>query len=230
MAARTTGTVFNNGMNSMAEKNMTLLLARQVAAQLKAEGMRRDPHPPRRPGTRAGAAHGARQQPGRRHLSFDPYELDSLAGRSGGAEGVETYILNNATDASSRRLAYLENTVISHEGIQTPEQQDVALILRDMRLDANLAESKRLACTIQNSLGKSLIANRPATGASNRRFFTCSWEPICPASWSKRAFFRAIATARSCFRPRAGGGSPPPSPVRSSSTGPSKAPVPPPSR
>ena len=30
----------------------------------------------------------------------------------GVAEGIETYILNNTTDATSRRLAKLENTVL----------------------------------------------------------------------------------------------------------------------
>ena len=34
----------------------------------------------------------------------------------------------------------------------SPEQLDVALILKDLRLDANLSESKRLACAVQNRL------------------------------------------------------------------------------
>jgi N-acetylmuramoyl-L-alanine amidase len=69
------------------------------------------------------------------------------------AEGIETYILNNATDASSRRLAHLENQVLNpNTATNSPEQLDVALILKDLRLDANLSESKRLACVIQDGL------------------------------------------------------------------------------
>jgi N-acetylmuramoyl-L-alanine amidase len=72
------------------------------------------------------------------------------------AEGIETYILNNATDASSRRLAHLENSVLS----STPGalvrkdtgQNDVALILKDLRLDANLSGSKLLACHLVREL------------------------------------------------------------------------------
>jgi N-acetylmuramoyl-L-alanine amidase len=72
------------------------------------------------------------------------------------AEGVETYILNNASDASSRRLAHLENSVLGRAtdagigGAAPPT--DVALILKDLRLDANLSESKRLACALQRNL------------------------------------------------------------------------------
>ncbi len=71
----------------------------------------------------------------------------SEAARSGDAKGIETYILNNASDASSHRLAYLEN-----KGFMADAQSDVALILKDLRLDANLSESKRLACKIQGEL------------------------------------------------------------------------------
>ncbi|MEK6578892.1 MAG: N-acetylmuramoyl-L-alanine amidase, partial [Bdellovibrionota bacterium] len=68
------------------------------------------------------------------------------------AEGIETYILNNTSDATSRRLAQLENTVLMPDADRDTQQTDVALILKDLRLDANLAESKRLACAVQGSL------------------------------------------------------------------------------
>jgi N-acetylmuramoyl-L-alanine amidase len=145
------GTVFDNGLVQISEKDVTLLIARQVAAQLRAHGMnvtltRRNDRE---------LALGARTQLANRlgadiFLSIHMNSTHTPMVRD--AEGVETYILNNATDASSRRLAHLENTVISHEGIDTPEQADVALILRDLRLDANLSDSKRLACSIQSNL------------------------------------------------------------------------------
>jgi N-acetylmuramoyl-L-alanine amidase len=154
------GTVYYNGDYPIAEKKITLLIARQLAAQLKAEGVdvtltRKDDRDlPLGKRTELANKLGAD--------IFLSIHLNSAPGADArGTEGVETFILNNATDASSRRLAYLENTVISREGIETPQQEDVALILRDMRLDANLSESKRLACAIQNHLsGKVRSAKR----------------------------------------------------------------------
>jgi N-acetylmuramoyl-L-alanine amidase len=145
------GTIYHNGDYPIAEKNVTLMIARQVALQLRAHGIdatltRRDDRE---------LPLGKRTELANRMAAdvFLSIHMNSAPGAElKGAEGVETYILNNATDASSRRLAYLENTVISRDGIKTPQQEDVALILRDMRLDANLSESKRLACAIQNSL------------------------------------------------------------------------------
>jgi N-acetylmuramoyl-L-alanine amidase len=167
-----TGTTFYNGMYQITEKSVTLLLARQVSDQLRAEGIdatltRRDDRD---------LSLGKRTELANR-LGADLFlsiHMNSthVQGR-GDPEGVETYILNNATDASSRRLAHLENTVISHVGIETPEQADVALILRDMRLDANLSESKRLACALQSNLaGRGLAKVRllgsTQNGAQNR--------------------------------------------------------------
>lgn len=72
------------------------------------------------------------------------------------AEGIETYILNTTTDASSRRLAQLENTMLHKDPQKDPNNDtlssDIALILKDLRLDANLTESKELACAIQTHL------------------------------------------------------------------------------
>lgn len=145
------GTVYYNGNYPISEKSVTLMIARQVAAQLRAEGVdatltRKDDRD---------LPLGKRTELANR-LGADVFlsiHMNSAPGADlSGAQGVETYILNNATDASSRRLAHLENTVISHEGLETPQQEDVALILRDMRLDANLSESKRLACAVQNGL------------------------------------------------------------------------------
>lgn len=142
------GTVFDNGILQIAEKDVTLMIARQVAEQLRAKGFhvtltrQNDKEIPL----------GARTQLANR-LGADIFlSIHMNSGDSPEAEGIETFILNNTTDASSRRLAHLENTVISHDGIDTPEQADVALILRDLRLDANLSESKRLACAIQSGL------------------------------------------------------------------------------
>jgi len=149
------GTVFDAGTYRIAEKDVTLALARQVARQLRTRGYnvvmtrnqdRELPLPAR-------TALANRLQAD----VFLSIHMNSAAGahpsRTEHAEGIETFILNNATDASSKRLARLENSVITggHQP-DSPEQMDVALILKDLRLDANLSESKRLACSIQSSL------------------------------------------------------------------------------
>jgi N-acetylmuramoyl-L-alanine amidase len=164
-----TGAIFYNGDYPIVEKNVTLMIARQVAAQLRARGIdatltRRDDRE---------LALGKRTELANRlqaDLFLSIHMNSAPESELKGAEGVETYILNNATDASSRRLAHLENTVISHDGHETPQQEDVALILRDMRLDANLSESKLLACEIQNNLaGGHARGSRPLLASASHK-------------------------------------------------------------
>jgi N-acetylmuramoyl-L-alanine amidase len=144
------GTVFDNGAIRIAEKDVTLAIAKEVSRQLRAKGYR-----------------VSLTRYGDKELTLP--SRTSLANRIGAdvflsihmnststpmvsdAEGIETYILNNASDASSRRLAHLENSVLGNDArIDAPT--DVALILKDLRLDANLSESKRLACALQSHL------------------------------------------------------------------------------
>ncbi len=69
------------------------------------------------------------------------------------AEGVETFILNSTNDRSSQRLAELENKGLDPtQGSKLTGETEVNLILKDMTVDANLPESKRLACALQNHL------------------------------------------------------------------------------
>jgi N-acetylmuramoyl-L-alanine amidase len=145
------GTVFNNGHTRVTEKQITLKLARRVASQLQTKGYQvtltrnRDQEVPL-PARTSLANHLKADIFISLHMNSTPDSLTS------DTQGVETYILNHATDASSRRLAHLENSVISTQTSHTPEQLDVALILKDLRLDANLVESKHLACDIQSKL------------------------------------------------------------------------------
>jgi N-acetylmuramoyl-L-alanine amidase len=159
------GTVHDNGMVKLAEKDVTLMLARGVARELIARGFevtltRTDDRD---------LALGARTQLANRlgaDIFLSIHMNSTTPGSKHGTEGFETYILNNATDASSKRLAHLENTVIWREGIKTSQQADVALILRDLRLDANLSESKRLACAVQSGVAAShgKDGNKPRGG------------------------------------------------------------------
>jgi N-acetylmuramoyl-L-alanine amidase len=150
------GAVFFDKGRKITEKEITLLIAKEAATQLRARGFMvfltrdRDRELPLPARTALANQLGADVFLSV-HLNSKPssYRKD--------AEGIETYILNNATDASSRRLAQLENSVLggsAHEipAEVSPQPTDVALILKDLRLDANLAESKRLACAVQENL------------------------------------------------------------------------------
>jgi N-acetylmuramoyl-L-alanine amidase len=141
------GTQFD-GNPPVAEKDLTLMLARQVATQLRARGIEvvftrdGDYEMPLAARTAMANKMGADV--------FLSIHLNSIHSRSGNpalAQGVETYILNHETDSTSKRLAQLENQVM---GGGAAQQGDVALILKDLRLDASLSESKRLACMIQD--------------------------------------------------------------------------------
>jgi N-acetylmuramoyl-L-alanine amidase len=145
------GTVYDNGRVRIAEKNITLMLAQEAAKQLKARGFEvvltraTDKEVPLAKRTALANRLGA-------DVFLSIHMNSTATPMVSDAQGVETYILNNATDASSRRLAQLENSVVAHEESDTPEQKDVALILKDLRLDANLSESKNLACALQTEL------------------------------------------------------------------------------
>lgn len=156
------GTVFEGRFGTVKEKDATLLLAQQVARELRARGMiviltrTRDIDVPL--GLRTSMAN---RLDANVFLSIHMNSSHEAAPLS--PEGVETYILNNTTDATSRRLAKLENTVLGPAESDSPRPLDVSLILRDLRLDANLSESKRLACAIQKNLVSSsrLVSGRP---------------------------------------------------------------------
>ena len=163
------GTVYKTGTARIMEKDATLLLSEQVARQLRARGFSviltrtEDVEVPLGRRTAIANRLGADIFISI-HMNTTP-DHDPNDG-----EGIETYILNNTTNESSRRLARLENTVLSPEvrAGDTPEQLDVALILRDLRLDANLSESKRLACLVQNHLVS--VSGHTRTGFSLGHF------------------------------------------------------------
>jgi N-acetylmuramoyl-L-alanine amidase len=149
------GTVYHQGRNKVSEKDVTLLLARTIARSLRTRGFE---------------VHLTREQDASLSLSertamanrlkadvFISLHMNATApGGDALARGFETYFLNSTSDESSRRLAQFENSVLGGSDVpETPEAtegNDVALILKDLRLDANLSESKRLACHLQHQL------------------------------------------------------------------------------
>lgn len=107
-----------------------------------------------------------------RAQAFISIHVNSTVGhRRPNAEGVETYILNPATDLTSRRLARIENQVLTAAGerIDTPQDLDIALILKDLRLEANLADSKALACNLQQHLVRATSKGAPTSAQSRNR-------------------------------------------------------------
>lgn len=143
------GTRYENAQYQLAEKDVALAIAKETKTLLEAKGIlvtltREDDHDV----PLAQRTSLANKLKANLFLSI---HLNSAQSRHAQTEGIETYILNTQTDESSRRLTRIENSVVT----QAPDSNaplEVSLILKDLRLDANLAESKRLACTVQHHL------------------------------------------------------------------------------
>lgn len=161
------GTVFHRGGIRIAEKTVTLQLVMEISKQLRTRGYfvyltRRGDHEVSLPARTAMANRWGADA----FISVHTNSTRNPASRD--AEGVETFILNNATDASSKRLARLENSVLSQEPVDSSEQKDVALILKDLRLDANVSASKSLACSVQNHVVAATSAGIPPSFKRDR--------------------------------------------------------------
>jgi len=154
------GTIFKGAggiQNRITEKEITLQLAIEIAAQLRKQSFwvaltrEKDQDLPL-PARTAFANKNKADVFLSIHLNSAPADSPTPAKLT---PGFATFILNNASDESSKRLAHFENTVVSPNPTESgPQNMDVALILKDLRLDANLSESKRLACGIQGALLK----------------------------------------------------------------------------
>ncbi len=147
------GATYKSGSFKISEKQLTLLIALEAAEQLRARGFQ--VHLTREDDSEVSVPERTKIANRLGADVFVSIHMNSAAhldaAKAKHAQGIETYILNNASDASSRRLAALENSVITPKE-DTPELTDVALILKDLRLDANLSDSKRLACAVQQNL------------------------------------------------------------------------------
>lgn len=147
------GTVYFGTSGKIAEKDVTLLLARRAATALRAKGfevfLTRDSDVQLALSERTAFANRLKAN------AFISLHMNAAASAlEQGAFGIETYFLNSTSDESSKRLAHLENSVLggSPDLVSMARGSDVALILKDLSLDANLSESKRLACHVQHQL------------------------------------------------------------------------------
>jgi N-acetylmuramoyl-L-alanine amidase len=132
---------------TLTEKHFTLLLAKDLARELVIRGHRvnltRTDDREVLLSDRTALANRLRAD------IFISLHMNSSsdAVRSG---GVETFILNHATDTTSKRLADLENAVLKGSQVNAASgSSQVSLIMKDLILDANLAPSKELACSVQ---------------------------------------------------------------------------------
>jgi N-acetylmuramoyl-L-alanine amidase len=146
------GAIHQVGSKRFSEKDITLALATEAAKFLRAQSIqtiltrktdREVPLP-----ERTALANRLKA-----NVFVSIHMNSSSPMEQGRAEGFETYILNTATDQTSKRLADLENSVLpSSTFAQSGGGGDVALILKDLQLDANLGESRKLACAVQSRL------------------------------------------------------------------------------
>jgi N-acetylmuramoyl-L-alanine amidase len=168
------GAIAEDGSTRLAEKDLTLAIALEAQKHLKLKGIQ--VHLTRTADQDVPLSERTALANRLKADVFISIHMNSAAGAPGaalvGAEGIETYILNNTTNETSKRLAYLENTpnrpnLPQVEAGKEGEGGDVALILKDLTLDANLSESKRLACGLQSHLLGASAAIR-AGGSKNR--------------------------------------------------------------
>jgi len=141
---------------AISEKNLTLMIARDLARELLIKGnnvilTRNDDKDMQLP-DRTALANRLKAN------VFISIHMNSSSEQTQKSGGIETYILNHATDDSSKRLADLENKVLKEsEATAQTKSSNVSLIMKDMILDNNLEPSRQLACAVQYRLTQNSI-------------------------------------------------------------------------
>ena len=143
-----TGAVFKENGLSTSEKTLTLLIARDLARELIIRGhnviLTRNDDREVLLSNRTAIANKLKAD------AFISIHLNS-SGEKIKSGGIETFILNHATDETSKRLADLENSVLkdSQANANAGATSNVSLIMKDLILDGNIEPSKELACSVQ---------------------------------------------------------------------------------
>jgi|GEM_PF-739262 len=145
-----TGAVYQGGKTRLTEKHFTLLLARDLARELIIRGhnviLTRNEDREMLLSDRTAIANKVKAD------VFISIHLNSSE-ETIKTGGVETFILNHATDETSKRLADLENAVLKDSQANSESgSSNVSLIMKDLILDANLRPSKDLACSVQSRI------------------------------------------------------------------------------
>lgn len=142
------------GPSGLKEKELTLDVAKRLAALLQADGfdvsLTRDSDVTLPLDARAGVANNKKAD-----LFIS---LHANASRFSKARGAETFFLaREATDDSARTIAALENDAAGTAAQAAASgDSDLSLILWDMAQVEHLADSQKLAAIVQESLNKAL--------------------------------------------------------------------------
>lgn len=140
----------------IVEKDLTLMIARDLARELLIKGnnviLTRNEDKDMQLPDRTALANRLKAN------IFISIHMNSSSEQNQKSGGIETYILNHATDESSKRLADLENKILKEsEAMENTKSANVSLIMKDMILDANLEPSRQLACEVQYRLTQNSI-------------------------------------------------------------------------
>jgi N-acetylmuramoyl-L-alanine amidase len=144
-----TGAVFKDKGKVLLEKNLTLMVARDLARELIIRGqnviLTRNDDKEVLLSDRTAMANRLKAD------VFLSIHLNSSEDKIKSG-GVETFILNHATDDTSKRLADLENAVLKDSKANANAGSNVNLIMKDLILDGTLEPSKELACSVQSKI------------------------------------------------------------------------------
>ena len=144
-----TGAVFREKGTVLSEKTLTLLIARDLARELIIRGhnvvLTRNDDREVLLSDRTAIANKVKAD------VFISVHLNSSTDKIKSG-GVETFILNHATDETSKRLADLENAVLKDSQANGNGGSNVSLIMKDLILDGTLTPSKELACSVQGHI------------------------------------------------------------------------------
>jgi N-acetylmuramoyl-L-alanine amidase len=140
----------------IAEKEITLAVAKRVAAALRARGV--DVVMTRTTDTLIALADRGRIANASRadlFLSIHVNAANMGWKTPGAARGFETYFLAEAKTEDARRVEQMENEAVRFEtGADAPRGDPLSFIINDMAQNEHLRESSDLASAIQQGLGR----------------------------------------------------------------------------
>jgi N-acetylmuramoyl-L-alanine amidase len=154
----------------LIEKDVTLSVAKRVAAVLERRGMR--VIMTRTTDTLIALAdrgHIANEAGGDVFLSIHVNAANPRWKNASAARGYETYFLADAKTEDARRVAELENASERFEAVQDTRKGDpLRFILTDMQQNEHLRESSELAAIVQRHLGR--VQHGPSRGVKQAGF------------------------------------------------------------
>ena len=158
------------GRRKIHEKDITLAVARQLAARLRARGltvvMTRSKDTLIALSDRGRIANGSE---GDLFLSIHVNAANPRWKSPAAARGFETYFLAEAKTADAKRVEEMENESVRFEtGVHAPKGDPLAFVINDMAQNEHLRESSDLADHVQRALGR--IHPGPSRGVKQANF------------------------------------------------------------